>query len=165
MKNIFFLIILIGFSNLCFSQNEDRPSTPKELGELVFEALKENDFQAFQRLVFTESDCEIMIENAQFPDKVKNEIVQQMKGVTKMTRNKNKVVFNHAVHQVKDQCGSWTKVKLKDVKFEINNRNNVKSADVFILCKYKGKELGINLDNCHKSDAWLMMGDLEVIIK
>lgn len=164
MKNFIALSIFltIATSIKCIGQENIRPLDPEALARNVFTSLQEDDLEQFLSLIFTEEDCEIMANNLDAPDSLKTKVVKQMKGLTNMIRNGAKVNFNNTINQVKQKGIKWPKVELVDIKYEIKNRHNVESSDILLWCKFKKMKFTIKLDNCHKSDVWLMMDKIEL---
>lgn len=167
MKRIltFTLLMTIGLSTTSFAQENTKPSSPEKLGAKVFQSFQEESFDLFLSLIFTEADCEIMVKNADASDSLKTAVVKQMKGLAHMIRSGAKENFNFILKQGHEKGVQWSKVKLEDIKYAIKDRQNIKSSDIFLLCKYKAVDFAIKLDNCHKSDAWLMMDTVEIKFK
>lgn len=162
---LFIIFLTIGTSIKCIGQEIIRPLDPKSLGQNVFSSLQKNDLNQFLSLIFTESDCEIMANNADAPDSLKIEAVKQMKSLINKTRRDAKENFDNTINQVKQKGIKWSKVELLEIQFEVKNRQNIESSDIFLWCKFKKIEFIIKLDNCHKSDTWLMMDQVELIFK
>ena len=163
-----FVILLFLTSGLLISvigQNELRPKSPTELAKGVFESLKNNDFKSFLFLIFTEADCKIMANKGEASDSVKAIVVKQMNALTQHTRQNAKTNFNSILSQTNTKEVKWASVTLTDVKFEIKNRKGIESSDIFLFCRNGEINFIIKLDNCHKSDAWLMMDKIKVRFK
>lgn len=165
MRNLLTFTFIALFQLTTFSQVDKRPTDPKMLGEMVFKSLQDENYETFLKYIFTEADCDTMAKNADAPDSLKISVVKQMKGLTNHIRKTSKENFEMIISTGKQKGIKWEKVELTDVKFEIKNRDNIQSADIFLLCKYKDKIFQIKLDNCHKSDAWLIMDKAEIKFK
>ena len=165
MRHLLTIALITFFQATTFSQVDKRPTDPKELGEMVFESFQNENYELFLKYIFTEADCDTMANNADAPDSLKIKVVKQMKGLTNHIRQTSKENFEMIISTGKQKGLDWKKVKLTDVKFEIKNRDNIQSSDIFLLCKYKDTIFQIKLDNCHKSDAWLMMDKAEIRFK
>ena len=165
MRHLLTITLIAFFQLTTFSQVDKRPTDPKMLGEMVFKSLQDESYETFLKYIFTEADCDTMAKNANAPDSLKITVVKQMKGLTNHIRQTSKENFEMIISTGKQKGIMWKKAKLTDVKFEIKNRDNIQSADIFLLCEYKDKVFQIKLDNCHKSDAWLMMDNVEIRFK
>jgi len=165
MKHLMTILLITLFQATIFSQVDKFPTDPKMLGEIIFTSFQDENYEIFLKYIFTEADCDTMVKNAIAPDSLKATVVKQMKGLTKHIRQTSKENFDVIISIGKQKGIDWKKVELTDVKFEIKNRDNIQSADIFLLCMYKEKIFQIKLDNCHKSDAWLMMDKAEIRFK
>lgn len=165
MKHLLAIALITFYQSTAFSQADKRPTDPKELGEMVFKSFQDENYELFLKYIFSEADCNTMAKNADAPDSLKIEVVKQMKGLTNHIRQTSKENFEMIISSGKQKGLDWKKAKLTDVKFEIKNRDNIQSSDIFLLCKYKNEIFQIKLDNCHKSDAWLMMDKAEIRFK
>jgi hypothetical protein len=165
MRNLLTFTFIALFQLTTFSQVDKRPTDPKMLGEMVFKSLQDENYETFLKYIFTEADCDTMAKNADAPDSLKTSVVKQMKGLTNHIRQTSKENFEMIISTGKQKGLNWKKVKLTDVQFEIKNRDNIQSADIFLICNYKDKIFQIKLDNCHKSDAWLIMDKAEIRVE
>jgi hypothetical protein len=164
MRTLFLLTIIAWATS--FAQNGNvRPATPKDLGEIVFKSLQEENYEMFHDCVFTESDCDIMAKNADAPDSLKVMVAKQMKTVVNRTRNASKANFDQLIAKGKENNIVWNKVGLNDIKFQIKKDSNIESADIYLLCTFEKTMFTVKLDNCHKSNAWLMMDKAQLTIK
>lgn len=162
MKHLLIIVLITFFQSAAFSQVDKRPTNPKELGEMVFKSLQDENYELFLKYIFTEADCDTMAKNADAPESLKITVVKQMKELTNHIRQTSKENFGLIISTGKQKEIVWQKTKLTDVKFEIKNHVNIQSADIFLLCEYNDNLFQIKLDNCHKSDAWLMMDNAEI---
>jgi hypothetical protein len=165
MKCLLTIALITFFQSITFSQVDKRPTAPKDLGEMVFESFQDENYGVFLKYIFTEADCDTMAKNADAPDSLNVTVVKQMKGLTNHIRQTSNENFDMIISTGKQKGIKWKKVELTDVKFEIKNRNNIQSSDIFLLCKYKENVFQIKLNHCHKSDDWLMMGKVEIRFK
>ena len=165
MKHLLTVIFIALFHVTTFAQLDKRPADPKSLGEVVFKSLQNESYESFLTYIFTEVDCDTMAINANAPDSLKIIVVKQMKGLTTHIRQTSKENFDMIISTGKQNGIVWEMARLTDVKFEIKNRDNIQSADIFLLCEYKDILFHIKLDNCHKSNAWLMMDNAEIRFK
>ena len=152
-------LITLFLTSAC-SQIDRGPNDPKELGEMIFKSFQNENYQLFLKYIFTEADCDYMVKNSGTPDSIA--IAAQMKGVTNHILQTSEENFESIISTGKQNGVKWQEVKLTDVKFEIKERGKIQSADIFLFCTYKGKVFHIKLDNCHKSEAWLMMDKAEI---
>lgn len=162
MHSILIIIfsVIIGFKT--FLNTDDGPSDPKVLGEAVFQTFQKNRFEDFEKLFFTEADCEKMIQHANSSDSTKKIVFERMKAVVNLKRSQAKENFQQTFEFAEKEKISLTTSVLNDVKFEIKSRNNIESSDIYLFCRSTNTSFIIKLDNCHKSDAWLMMGKVEI---
>ena len=116
----------------------------------------------FLKYIFTAADGETMVKNALASDSAKITIIEQVNGISSHIKQTSKENFEMIIIAGNHKGIKWQKVKLLDVKFQIKNKNNIQSTDIFLLCKYKEIKFQIKLDNCHKSDAWLMLDNPEI---
>lgn len=165
MKHLL-IIALVAFSQLTtFSQINIRPTDPKQLGEIVFKSFQDANYELFLKYIFTEADCDTMAKNADAPDSLKITAVEQMKNRTNYIRQTSKENFELIISIGKQNGVDWKETKLSNVFFEIKSNDNIQQSDIFLLCEYKDKIFLIKLDDCHKSDSWLMMGNAEIKFK
>ena len=162
MRYLIVLILIVFFQQISFSQLNDRATNPKMLGELVFKSFQEENYETFLKYIFSEADCDRMSRNSNAPDNLKVAIAKQMKSLTNYIRQTSKENFENIISVGKDKKLEWKNVKLTDVKFDTKNQSNIQSSDIFLFCQHKEKIFLIKLDNCHKSDAWLMMDEAEI---
>jgi hypothetical protein len=106
-----------------------------------------------------------MAKNADAPDSLKITAVEQMKYRTNYIRQTSKENFELIISIGKQNGVDWKETKLSNVFFEIKSNDNIQQSDIFLLCEYKDKIFLIKLDDCHKSDSWLMMGNAEIKFK
>ncbi len=163
MRFLFPLILFIFFSVPgCTKAGENRPDNPKALGEEVFKSFQHKSYATFEKYLFTEADCEIMAKNIDAPEKLKPEIAQRMKAVVAVVRNHAKENFEQIIAAGEEQGVQWDKVELTAVEYELQTRDNIESTDIFLTCRYDTLIFAIKLDNCHKSEDWLMMDKAEI---
>lgn len=162
VKHLLSVACMLFFQTTSYSQTDLRPSDPKMLGELIFKSFQDENFSSYLEYIFTEADCDTMAKYADAPDSMKLVVVKHMKGRVNHIRNTARDNFEVILSTALQNGVKWNKVKLEDVKFEIKNRNNVQSADIFLFCRSGKKLFQIKLDNCHKSDAWLLMDYAEI---
>lgn len=151
-------IILIAFSqSTSFSQVGKQPTDQKELGEMVFKSLQDENYETFLNCIFTEADCDTLAKKADANDSLKTDVNKRMKHLTNSMRNKSKANFETIIATGKQEGVDWKKARLKDVKFDFSDRSNIQSSDIFLLCEYKDKRFLIKLNDCLRSNAWLMI--------
>lgn len=165
MKLLLTIALITFFQMTSFSQVDKRPTDPKELGEMVFKSFQDENYEMFLKYIFTESDCDTMAKNADAPDSLKITAVEQMKRITNYIRQTSKENFEMIISTGKQNGLDWRKTKLTDVLFEIKSNDNIQHSDIFLFCEYKDKIFLIKLDDCHKSDSWLMLGNTEIQFK
>ncbi|MCB9246169.1 MAG: hypothetical protein H6606_07020 [Flavobacteriales bacterium] len=165
MKHYFLLGLIVLFGTDAFSQRDIRPSDPGILGREVFEHIQNRDYEGYLRLIFSGSDCDTMVNNAHVPDSTKSYVAGIIKIHADHLRSTSKANFEKVIEDAAQRGVDWQEVELTDVKFEIRTRDAVQSADVFLFCKFREQVFQIKLDDCHRSDAWLMLGYLEIKFK
>ncbi|MGN6646644.1 MAG: hypothetical protein ACTHJT_08940 [Cytophaga sp.] len=166
MKYIHLIVWFIGIAYMQHVHAQSsRPANPNELGISVCKAFRFENFSAYDSLIFTNADCDIMIKNADAPQNAKDTVINQMYSITRSMRGKALENFQSVIKAGKDKGIKWNKIELVNVFFEIRNRKNIESCDVAVYCKEGGKVFVIMLNNCHKSDAWLMMGNTSIQFK
>ena len=165
MKYLLTITIITLLQSITFSQIDKWPTDPSELGKMVFKSIQDEDYALFLKYIFSEADCETIAKNADVPDSLKITVLEQVKGISNHIRQTSKENFEMIILTGEQKGIKWKKVKLTDVKFEIKNKDNIQSSDIFLFCKYKDKVFQIKLDNCHKSDAWLMLDNIEMSFK
>lgn len=151
-----------GVCQVTFSLEVKRPADPKNLGEVVFKSFQNESYETFLKYIFTEADCDTMVKNADAPDSLKITVVKQMKGLTNYIRHNSKENFEMIISAGKQKGIVWKKAKLTDVTYDIESSDDIQSTDISLLCRYKSNVFQIKLDNCHKSDSWLMMDKAEI---
>ena len=166
MKAILTILFISVFHIIVNAQaNNQRAQNPDELGTLVFKSFQNENYMAFENCIFTENDCEIMCNKANATDSVKAIVVKQMQGLTERIRRLSKENFQEIVEKGKQKGIDWPHSKLSKTFFEIRKDHNIESCDIVLLCECKDTIFGIKLDNCSKSDAWLMMGQVAIKFK
>lgn len=162
MKYLVTITLITFLLSTSFSQIDKRPTDPTLLGKMVFKSFHNEDYELFLKYIFTEADGETMVKNALASDSAKITIIEQVNGISSHIRQTSKENFEMIILAGNQKGIKWQKVKLLEVKFQIKNKNNIQSTDIFLLCKYKEIKFQIKLDNCHKSDAWLMLDNPEI---
>jgi hypothetical protein len=160
MKAAFCLIIL----SFCFVSNsysQNRPTDPKVLAEQIFSALKNNDYASYEKLFFTEVDCDTMFFNSTASDSAKAKVKKGIISLAKVSKANSKSNFENVLQQSKLNNLDWDLAVLKDVQFKIKNDHNIQSADIFLWIQCNGKDFTLKLDNCAKSNYWLMLEKAE----
>jgi len=139
-----------------------RPQTPKQLGERVFFALQSNDSAAFIDLIFTKNDCDLMVQHADGSESLKKQVATSMYGIAETLRTHADSNFNEIRKTVKDAGIDWQTAQIYNVDYKIRTANNLESTRIIIICRHSGGTFGIKLSECRKSDAWLMLDQLEI---
>jgi hypothetical protein len=162
MRFLYSLILVLLFHSTFFAQEHQKAKDPKMLGEFVFKSIQEENFDAFLSYIFTDKDCKKMIKNGKASKENKKVATNQMIGLATDIRQGSKENFNKIISVGKQKGIKWKEVKLTDIKYEIRNRDNIKSTSIFLLCKFNDKTFQIKLNNCYKSDFWLMLNKADI---
>lgn len=164
MKSII-IVLFLSLSSAFQLNIQQRPSTPDELAKAVYNALKQKSFTDFEKLLFTEADCDTVVINSNLPDSIKADILPRMKGLTQLVKENAEKNFKSVIEQAEQKGIDWTKVEFTEAKYEIKTRDIAPSSDIFFGGKQGDIEFYIKLDNCHKSNAWLIMDEMEIHFK
>jgi hypothetical protein len=161
-----FLGLGIGVSTVpSLAQTGRLSDSPRELGELAFATLVNDDERAYMNLVFTQADCDSMVFHADAKDSLKAIVLDQMYGLTAMVRSKASKDFALLRTQGTAAGIDWATAQLVEVQFEIKSRNGIQSCDVYAVGKSGSVDFAVKLHNCHEGSEWHLMGRPELLLK
>ena len=157
----FYLIVLVLlFQSTFFAQDYQKAKDPKMLGEFVFKSIQEERYGIFLGYIFTEEDVIKMMKRVTVSKSEKETATKQMQDIAKNIRNGSKNNFYNIISSGKQKGIVWKEVKLIEVSYSIREKENIQMADVFLICSFKNVSFNIKLDNCFKSQTWLMLDQI-----
>ena len=113
------LILFVGCAFLAGGSKAQYPpslATPRELGELVFSAIVNDDRAAYVALVMTDADCDSACARAHASDSAKAEVVEQMRGLARHVRGEANAVFDTLRMKGMQYGVEWATAQLIEVR-------------------------------------------------
>lgn len=164
MKIFVTLILIILLQTTAFSQVDCfRPTSPIELGVLVFKSFQDQNFEKFRNCFFTEADCDTLVKYAGLSDSLKIRYTKYYKNRATYFQGVAKENFEKLIEEGERKGIVWNKIELLDVSYDgPKTENNIQSADIGIECIYGDIYFGFLIEDCHKSDSWLIIDKVEI---
>jgi len=156
------LLILLGLNSKMLAQESVRPQTPEELAKAVFKSLQEDDHNAFLSLVVDESDVNILAQNVDVPDSLRAAGAENLWGLASITRQNSKAKFDNVLKQINEKEFDWNKAEVVQVLDEVESRMGLEQTEILLFFKSEDLTFAIRMPLCYKSDAWLMLKEIEL---
>ena len=164
-KTTLFIFLVLGLNLTAIGQDNIRPQSPKELGEAVFKAFQENNFESFLSLILNESDIDILVEKVDIPDSLKAAGAKNIWGIANTTRQNAKVKFDDALTRINEKNFVWPEAEVVQILDEIETRNGLELTEILLFFKSGEVTFAIRMPVCYKSDAWLMLEEIILLDK
>ena len=165
MKYSFTILFLLFVALACNSKaRTSSPKTengPKELGEKVFDALKNSDFAAFQSLLMTKEDCATLLKNSTIPPDQHDLFLKPMEGVVEYLHEDARENFSEILDEAKASGIDWNRAELREVMYQVESKDGMQSTDIILSCHFQGNDFAIRILDCQKSSSWRIMGELK----
>lgn len=163
MKHLLTFVFSIFLQLTALNQVECfRPSSPIELGVLLFKSFQDQNFERFQSCFFKEADCDTVIKYSDLSDSLKIRYAKYYKNRAAYVNGIAKESFEKIIAEGEQKGLVWNKIQLLDVSYEIKRENNIQFAEIGIECIYSDIYFGFLIKDCEKSDSWLITDKVEI---
>ena len=159
MKNIICLLIISVTLFSCGSDNEEFQvsSTPEEMGELLFNAIKKEDAATIRTYFASDADIEEWLSKSSLNDKKQKKKQKKLK--KKVTTLNDGIAKTLA--KLHEEKINWEATSFDWIDYKNFVKDSVTGADIYIVFSEDKKQYEIKLDNCYPANrGWVMFGDL-----
>lgn len=170
MKKHLGLLLLIGalLFNSCNNSQSSEEMTFEELGELVFEAIINDDFDEIKSLMVTLEELEKTVENSDLPEsqkvKFKSEMTEKFNTDKDKTLSKMESGFEGIQESLNAKsCGS--NVNLGEIKCSIRILHKVpfKLGNLELRYECEGELETVNVEIIKTDDGWRVLEKIRLV--
>lgn len=160
MQHYSLIILFVCLIKLCSGQNPHITENPKELGKQVFSALQNYDLSMYQQLIVLDTDCmEIMNENN---DSITEEFISKLIQRSQKTINNSEFVFSQILKEIYLHEIDLLQTSITQIRYTIKANESIETTDIHLVLRYQKQEFRIIIEDCIKSDSWLILGGILV---
>lgn len=143
----------------------NKATTPKELGNAVFQAIQKESYQDYEKFLITEKDSEIIINNSNLGKEEKTQAQTYLKGLSNDMQHNGKQNFNDIIQEGKSKGIIWNRAKLDSLVCDIKSKKNIESGTVYIFGSCDTSQFLISLKQIHKSDQWVLTSRMKLEVE
>lgn len=159
MKNILSIIILSFFLFSCGEESSEVQvsSTPEEMGEILFKAIKTQDAATVRKYFATDADIQEWL--------LKSSIDEKKYSKKQKKLQKRIVALNDGIAKtlakIHEEDINWESTTFDWIDYKNFVKDSVTGADIYIVFSEDKKQYEIKLDNCYQTKrGWVMFDDL-----
>jgi hypothetical protein len=159
MKNIISFLFLSITLFSCESQGEEIQvsSTPEEMGEVLFNAIKKEDAATVRTYFATETDMEERLTKSNLSEKKKKKKKKKLK---KQIESLNDNIAK-SLAKIKEEKINWETTTFDWVDYKNFQKDSVTGADIYIVFSEDKKQYEIKLKDCYPTNrGWVLFDEI-----
>lgn len=159
MKRLFVVFIVSLFLFSCGGEEKEIQvsASPEEMGEVLFNAIKNEDAATIRTYLAIESDVDERLSKSSLTDKKKEKKKKKLlKKVAKVNDGLAK-----AIEKIKSETIDWDNTNYDWVDYKNFDKDSVNGADIFIVFSEDRQQYEIKLKECYPTKrGWVLFDEI-----